>query len=198
MQSGYAAMNKAIRTVERSMEQRVELNAMTITQLVALIERKLREGGVAKVIPEPPILEEAYRRVVMRIRLSRPLGKLRAEVGRDVAAIVMPDDLLSCVADNPRALAGRLRRAATFLRKVGEVTFGREGRARTRTIRIIAAPENTGAQPSASSAFMLNSNSANDVADAFRRTVANDADGTDEIRGPPTIVLPEEREARHG
>jgi hypothetical protein len=32
--------------------------------------------------------------------------------------------------DSPRALAGRLRRAATFLRKVGmEIGFGREGRA---------------------------------------------------------------------
>jgi hypothetical protein len=47
--------------------------------------------------------------------------------------------------DNPRALAGRLRRAATFLRKIGiEVMFGREGRARTRTIRITAAPESGG------------------------------------------------------
>ena len=33
--------------------------------------------------------------------------------------------------DSPRALSGRLRRAATFLRKVGiEISFGREGRAR--------------------------------------------------------------------
>jgi hypothetical protein len=38
---------------------------------------------------------------------------------------------------NPRALAGRLRRAQTFLRALGiEFTFGREGRAGTRTIRI--------------------------------------------------------------
>jgi hypothetical protein len=55
--------------------------------------------------------------------------------------------------DSPRALAGRLRRAATFLRKVGiEVTFWREGRARTRTIRLTAAPENGGGTPSAPSA----------------------------------------------
>ena len=57
--------------------------------------------------------------------------------------------------DSPRALAGRLRRAATFLRKVGiEIGFVREGRARTRTINITtsAAPENAGAQPSAPSA----------------------------------------------
>ena len=59
--------------------------------------------------------------------------------------------------DSPRALAGRLRRAATFLRKIGiEIGFEREGRARTRIIRITTgqslAPETGGARPSASSA----------------------------------------------
>ena len=39
--------------------------------------------------------------------------------------------------DSPRALSGRLRRAATFLRKIGiEVAFKKEGRARTRIIHI--------------------------------------------------------------
>jgi hypothetical protein len=59
--------------------------------------------------------------------------------------------------DSPRALAGRLRRAATFLRKIGiDIGFEREGRARTRMIRITttgkpASPETQGVQPSASS-----------------------------------------------
>jgi hypothetical protein len=40
---------------------------------------------------------------------------------------------------SPRALAGRLRRAQTFLRTLGiEIVFGREGRLGTRTIRITA------------------------------------------------------------
>jgi hypothetical protein len=44
---------------------------------------------------------------------------------------------------NPRALAGRLRRAQTFLRTLGiEIVFGREGRLGTRTIRITAMGEN--------------------------------------------------------
>jgi hypothetical protein len=43
---------------------------------------------------------------------------------------------------NPRALAGRLRRAQTFLRILGiEIVFGREGRLGTRTIRITAVEE---------------------------------------------------------
>ena len=40
---------------------------------------------------------------------------------------------------SPRALAGRLRRAQTPLRALGiEMTFGREGRAGTRIIRLTA------------------------------------------------------------
>jgi hypothetical protein len=60
--------------------------------------------------------------------------------------------------DSPRSLGGRLRRAATFLRKIGiDIGFEREGRTRTRTIRIAttgkpASPKTREAQPSASSA----------------------------------------------
>jgi hypothetical protein len=44
-------------------------------------------------------------------------------------------------AKNPRALAGRLRRAQTFLRTLGiEITFSREGRTGTRIIRVPSAP----------------------------------------------------------
>ena len=43
---------------------------------------------------------------------------------------------------SPRALAGRLRRAQTFLRTLGiEIAFGREGRLGTRTITITAVGE---------------------------------------------------------
>lgn len=88
--------------------------------------------------------------------------------------------------DSPRALSGRLRRAATFLRKIGiEVSFEREGRARTRTFRITAAgadpvPERSGVQPSAPSvpsAPRPKSIQDNDFAEPDPRTFANDADG---------------------
>jgi len=47
-------------------------------------------------------------------------------------------------AKNPRALAGRLRRAQTFLRTLGiEITFSREGRTGTRMIKVSTSPENT-------------------------------------------------------
>ena len=54
---------------------------------------------------------------------------------------------------SPRALSGRLRRAATFLRKVGiKIDYAKEGRARTRIIRISRAADSTGAAPSRPSA----------------------------------------------
>jgi hypothetical protein len=87
--------------------------------------------------------------------------------------------------DSPRALGGRLRRAATFLRKIGiNISFEREGRARTRTIVITttedAAPENVETRPSAptapsASTAKLNAN--NRFTAPPLRTVADDADG---------------------
>jgi hypothetical protein len=60
--------------------------------------------------------------------------------------------------DTPRALSGRLRRAATFLRKIGlEINFQRKGQAGHRIIHIamaqpFAAPETAVKQPSVPSA----------------------------------------------
>ena len=62
---------------------------------------------------------------------------------------------------SPRALSGRLRQAATFLRKIGiEIDHVKEGRARTRIIHIKAGgnsggPDYRGVQPSAPSALNL-------------------------------------------
>ena len=88
--------------------------------------------------------------------------------------------------DNPRALSGRLRRAATFLCKMGiEIGFEREGRARTRIICITTAASNPASEharvrsfaPSASSTPIPKPNTANGFAMHGLRTVANDADG---------------------
>jgi hypothetical protein len=54
--------------------------------------------------------------------------------------------------ENPRALAGRLRRAQTFLRALGiEIVFSRDGRLRTRTITITAMVRTNPVTPSAPS-----------------------------------------------
>ena len=85
--------------------------------------------------------------------------------------------------DSPRALSGRLRRAATFLRKIGiDIAFTKEGRARTRTITITAtfsAPEKPGEFASASSASSANSgkaNAGNGFSAQSARTQTSDAD----------------------
>ena len=94
--------------------------------------------------------------------------------------------------DSPRALSGRLRRAATFLRKIGiEISFGREGRARTRTITITthSAPESAGMQPSTPSASSVptqKAGAANGFAPGALRTVGGNADGS-ESGGEPTV-----------
>jgi hypothetical protein len=151
-----------------------------------------RDEAVEGVIEADPIA--AAVRALMASRTewtgtaSELLGALAEMAGERVAkAKTWPD--------SPRALAGRLRRAATFLRKIGiEIGFEREGRARTRTIHITTAsadpaPERGGAQPSApsapsaSSAPRPNPNPVNGFAAPDLRTIANDADG------PPNNVV---------
>ena len=139
-----------------------------------------RDEAVESVIDGDPIA--AAVRGVMTTRTewtgtaSDLLGALSEIVGERIArSKTWPD--------SPRALAGRLRRAATFLRKIGiEISFCREGRARTRTINIATtpshpAPENAGAQPSAPSASTPKPNPSNGLAAAPLRRAANDEDG---------------------
>jgi hypothetical protein len=141
-----------------------------------------RDAAVEGVIDGDPIATAV--RTIMATRTvwtgtaSDLLGALAEVVGERIAkSKTWPD--------GPRALAGRLRRAATFLRKIGiEISFGREGRARTRTIKIttiqtFSTPEKPGAEPSApsaSSAPTAKSNLSNGCAAQSLRTVTQDAD----------------------
>jgi hypothetical protein len=96
--------------------------------------------------------------------------------------------------DSPRALSGRLRRAATFLRKIGiEVVFKKEGRTRTRMIHIASsAPDNAGIQPSAQSVQPATSSKrprAIEFEPQPARTVASD--GSDDIASTVRANHPE-------
>jgi hypothetical protein len=155
-----------------------------------------RDEAVEGVIDADPIATAV--RAIMATRTvwtgtaSDLLGALAEVVGERVAkSKTWPD--------GPRALAGRLRRASTFLRKIGiEIGFGREGRARTRTINITATqtcttPEKPGAEPSApsaSSAPTAKSNPANGFAAQSLRTVAHDADGSGNGNAPTVRANP--------
>jgi len=140
-----------------------------------------RDEAVEGVIEADPIA--AAVRAIMATRTewtgtaSDLLGALAKAAGERVAkSKTWPD--------GARALAGRLRRAAPFLRKIGiNIRFGREGRMRTRTIHITTNPnhaalERGGAQPSAPSAPTPKPNPSNGFAVPDLRTVANDADGS--------------------
>jgi hypothetical protein len=155
-----------------------------------------RDEAVEGVIDADPIA--AAMRAMMATRTewtgtaSDLLGALGESAGERVAKS-------KSWPDSPRALAGRLRRAATFLRKIGiEIGFDREGRARTRVIRVTAmpsqlAPEQVGAQssaPSAASAPTPKSSSPNAFAAPNLQTVAHDADGSGRGTTPTVRVSP--------
>ena len=141
-----------------------------------------RDQTVDGVIEADPIAAATRALMTMRTEwtgtASELLGALAEQAGERIAkSKTWPD--------SPRALGGRLRRAATFLRKIGiQINFEREGRARTRIIRITAAlspaSDWEGHGPSASSApsaGSLKSNTANGFTAPHPRTVAHSADG---------------------
>ena len=76
------------------------------------------------------------------------------------ATYLIGDDISKNSADwpkNPGTLAGRLRRAQTFLRTLGmEISFSREGRAGTRKITISSAVESREMSVSAVSSVSAN------------------------------------------
>jgi DNA topoisomerase VI subunit B len=63
--------------------QRVELNAMTSSQFVAFLERKLAEAGVQKMVPEKAPLESAYRQAVRLRRIERAVEETLRHADQD-------------------------------------------------------------------------------------------------------------------
>lgn len=148
-----------------------------------------RDEAVEGVIDGDPIA--AAVRAIMATRTewtgtaSELLGALAEVAGERVAKS-------KAWPDSPRGLSGRLRRAATFLRKIGiEMRFEKEGRARRRTIRITTGPtsasETGGVRPSASSAPSARPSDIipdNGLDAPEARTVGAHADGTTDGNGP--------------
>jgi hypothetical protein len=73
--------------------QRVELNALASDQLVALIERKLAEHGIAKVIPDDATLAAAYRRMHKHAVIQERIDELLAGLDEDEDEATVPADL---------------------------------------------------------------------------------------------------------
>ena len=84
--------------------QRVELNALTSDHLIELIERKLDEHGVKKVIPDDETLAAAYLRGVLVAEINTQIEKMAdggqsvrvpKTLGRRVRALLKKDPTLS-------------------------------------------------------------------------------------------------------
>src|SRR5262249_13538671 len=87
--------------------------------------RANREEAVDSVIDADPIASTIRTMMVGRSNWAGTASDLLVVLARAAGERISKS--------TPRALAGRLRRAVTFLRKIGiEVTFSREGQTRTR------------------------------------------------------------------
>jgi hypothetical protein len=63
--------------------QRVELNAFASDELIAFIEGKLAEHGIAKVIPDQDTLADAYRRMHRQAVVQAAVDKAVADLDDD-------------------------------------------------------------------------------------------------------------------
>jgi len=70
---------------------RVELNAMASDALIDMIERKLKEHGVEKVVPDDELLEETYRAFHYSNELGEAFEKAQQEF--KASEITVPEDL---------------------------------------------------------------------------------------------------------
>lgn len=71
--------------------KRVELNAMTSTQLIDWLKEKLSAAGCEKVIPSVDFLESSYRNAKRRAVIQKAIDD--ALRGYDDSSIMIPDDL---------------------------------------------------------------------------------------------------------
>ena len=71
--------------------ERVELNAMTSDALVAMIERKLNEHGLTKVVPDDAVLGETYRAFHRSRELEEKFEQIESEFKE--SKIKVPKDL---------------------------------------------------------------------------------------------------------
>jgi len=81
--------------------ERVELNAMTSDALIAMIERKLKDYGLKKVVPDDELLGETYREFHRSNELRKKFEKM--EAGHKERRVKVPKNLKNQV----RAILGK-------------------------------------------------------------------------------------------
>jgi hypothetical protein len=75
------------------LNERVELNAMSSDALVAMIERKLKDYGLEKTIPDDDLLADAYRGFHHSQQLRKKFEEMRAEFDKQASEVEIPEDL---------------------------------------------------------------------------------------------------------
>jgi hypothetical protein len=75
------------------LNERVELNAMASDALVAMIERKLKEYGLKKVVPDNDLLAETYRSFHSSHQLREKFEELERKFKDEKIEIEIPKDL---------------------------------------------------------------------------------------------------------
>jgi hypothetical protein len=73
--------------------RRVELNALPSDQFIALIERKLDEHGITKIVPDDKTLADAYRRMQHQAVVQDEVDDLMISLALDEDGVIVPDDL---------------------------------------------------------------------------------------------------------
>jgi hypothetical protein len=79
--------------------QRVELNAFTSRAFVDWLEGKLAQHKVKKVLPDPDVLEEAYRHAFVRELVKKAVRESRKQAKREAVTLAVPDKLQQQVAE---------------------------------------------------------------------------------------------------
>jgi hypothetical protein len=105
--------------------------------MVAIVGRKVdtanRRDAIENLVDADPVAARVREIMADRAQWTGSASDL-LQAGTNVVGSGWPK--------SPRALAGRLRRAQTFLRTLGiEIVFGREGRLGTRTITMTTVGE---------------------------------------------------------
>ena len=75
------------------LDERVELNALTSDDLVAMIERKLEEYGLEKVVPDNAVLAETYRAFHRSYLLREKFKEMEQQFDKEAEAADIPEDL---------------------------------------------------------------------------------------------------------
>ena len=85
--------------IEFLLHRRIELNALTSRQFIDLIERKLTEHGVKKIVPGVKLLKDTYRAIVRGWYIREAFEDAIEEAAEEADAITIPATIKDQVED---------------------------------------------------------------------------------------------------